>query len=123
MNQFKKLIVWQKSMLLAKIVFTLTDKLPVKEKFGLISQINRCAVSIPSNIAEGSGRNSTKEYCYFLSISLGSAFELETQLLLCIELEYLKKEEITETMNLIHEIQKMLNSLQRKLNPILSTKY
>ena len=103
-------------MELALQVFNHTEKLPSKEKFGLVSQMNRCAVSIPSNIAEGAGRNSNKDYRYFLSISLGSAFELETQLLLSQKLQYLKKEDLSDTMNLIDEIQKMLNSLQNKLN-------
>ena len=116
MNQFKNLIVWQKSLLLASKVYMLTEKLPSKERFGLISQINRSVVSIPSNIAEGSGRNSNKQFSYFLSISQGSAYELETQLLICKELNYFQKEEVEATTDLIHEIQKMLYTLQRKLN-------
>ena len=115
MNQFKNLIVWQKSILLAKNIYQLVNKLPSKEKFGLISQITRCSVSIPSNIAEGAGRNSKKEYCYFLSVSQGSSFELETQLLICLELGYLMQEDIYDTIKLIHEVQKMLSSLQKKL--------
>ena len=115
MNQFKNLIVWQKSLLLASKVYMLTEKLPSKERFGLISQINRSVVSIPSNIAEGSGRNSNKQFSYFLSISQGSAYELETQLLICKELNYFQKKEIEATTDLIQEIQKMLYTLQRKL--------
>ncbi len=115
MNSFKTLIVWKKSLILAGKVYRLTAKLPSMEKFGLISQINRSVVSIPSNIAEGSGRNSNKEYRYFLSISQGSSFELETQLLICKELDYFTKEEITDVTNLINEIQKMLYALQLTL--------
>jgi four helix bundle protein len=104
-------------MLLVEKVFILTNKLPTKEQFGLISQINRSAISIPSNIAEGSAILSGKEYRYFLSISLGSAFELETQILISQRLGYLNKVE-TETikvLELINEIEKMLSSLMRIL--------
>ena len=115
MNRFKDLHVWQKSMRLASLIYEITEIIPEKEKFGLISQLRRNAVSIPSNIAEGAGRNSNKEYCYFLSISQGSTFELETQLLICVDLKYLKTEEIEKTINLITEIQNMLYSFQQKL--------
>ena len=115
MNQFKNLIVWKKSLMLAGKVYELTEKLPSKEKFGLTTQINRAVISISSNIAEGAGRNSSREFNYFLSIANGSSYELETQLLLCTELNYFQNEEIEETSNLIQEIQKMIYSLQSKL--------
>ena len=115
MNRFKKLIVWQKSMVLAEEVYQLTGQLPGREKFGLVLQLNRNAVSIPSNIAEGAGRNSNKEYCRFLSIAQGSTFELETQLLLCVKLKYLVDEQITKALQLITQIQNMIYALQLKL--------
>ena len=122
MNQFKNLIVWQKSIELATEIYKLTDAFPTKEKFGLVTQMNRCAVSISSNIAEGAGRNSNKEYCYFLSISQGSSFELETQLLIGLNLKYYTQKELNPVMTLLHEVQKMLYSLQSKLG-VVSIKY
>jgi four helix bundle protein len=82
MNQYKNLKVWQKAFDLVADVYVITDKFPDREKFALTSQINRCAVSIVSNIAEGAGRNSRKEFNNFLGITLGSTCELETQLMI-----------------------------------------
>ena len=115
MHQFKTLKVWEKSIVLAGRVYKLTEKLPSKERFGLISQINRSVVSIASNIAEGCGRNTDKEYRYFLSVSQGSSFELETQIMICLELNYYKPEDLNEVIYLINEIQKMLNGLQKNI--------
>ncbi|MFC6996213.1 four helix bundle protein [Rufibacter roseus] len=81
MHNFKELKIWQEAMTLAKKVFELSASFPANEKYGLTSQINRSAVSVPSNIAEGAGRGSDKEFIQFLNIARGSAFELETQLL------------------------------------------
>lgn len=78
MNKFRELLVWQKGMDLAEEVYAITKGFPVDERYGLQSQIRRCSVSIASNIAEGAGRNSSKEFMHFLSIALGSSFELET---------------------------------------------
>ena len=78
MNNYKELIVWQKARMLVKSAYTLTTQLPSEEKFGLISQMRRCAISIPSNIAEGASRTSNKEFAHFLEIAYGSCFELET---------------------------------------------
>lgn len=80
-HNFKKLKIWQMGMELAKIIFEVTYTFPSQEKFGLISQMNRCAVSIPSNISEGSSRTN-KSFSHFLDIALGSSFELQTQVLL-----------------------------------------
>lgn len=93
----------------------MTERLPQKERFGLTSQINRAVVSIASNIAEGAGRDSSKEFNYFLGISLGSAYEVETQLIISIELNYFQEEEITESTKLIQEIQKMIYVLKKTL--------
>jgi len=81
-HNFKELKIWQKSMELSESVYQLTSNFPNTEKYGLITQMQRSAVSIPSNIAEGSGRGTNDSFKYFLSVALGSAFELETQLLL-----------------------------------------
>ncbi|MDD7915624.1 four helix bundle protein [Polaribacter ponticola] len=112
-KSYKELIVWQKSMKLVTMVYELSKTLPTDEKFGLISQMRRCSVSIPSNIAEGWGRLSRKNYIQFLRISRGSLFELETQVLITKELNYINDSVIIES--LIIEISKMLNSLIKKL--------
>lgn len=91
MRNFRDLNVWQDSIRLTKEIYRITSKLPKSEMYGLASQMNRAVVSIPSNIAEGSAKDSQKEFIRFLRISLGSAFELETQLEICIELNYFKK--------------------------------
>ena len=112
MKDFRKLVIWEKGMELVKQVYTLTSSLPQKEQFGLISQMNRCAVSIPSNIAEGCSRNSDIELKRFIEIAIGSSFELETQLLLTKEIY--QKEEATLFENL-NQLQKMMNAYHFKL--------
>ena len=92
MRNFKELEVWKESRILAKDIYKLTGDLPEDEKYGLVSQIRRCVISIPSNIAEGSAKDSQKDFLRYLQISLGSSFELETQLLLCNDLNLLKIE-------------------------------
>lgn len=116
-KDFKDLIVWQKSMELVTEVYLLVKKLPKEELFALSNQIRRAAISIPSNIAEGQGRNSTKEFNQFLAIAKGSKAELETQLLLCVKIHYLDNSEIEAAISLIQEIGKMLNALQKSLTP------
>ena len=101
-------------MTLATDVYRLTQKLPKDELYGLTSQLRRAVVSIPSNIAEGNGRASTREYARFLSIARGSKSEVETQLLLCVNLGYLQQEEVEEALNLCVEISKMLNAMLAK---------
>jgi len=114
-KDFKDLIVWQKAMDLVEEVYRLVKKLPKEELFALSDQMRRSAISIPSNIAEGQGRNSTKEFIQFLAIAKGSKSELETQLLLCVKINYLNNSEIETAINLIQEVGKMLNSLQKSL--------
>ena len=116
MNKFEDLHIWNKSMELVEKVYLLSDKLPNEERFGLISQIRRCSVSIPSNIAEGAGRNSKKEFIHFLSIANGSTAELKTQLLLISRLKYLTEVKINPLLSLCNEIQKMSRSLQKSLD-------
>ena len=89
MHNFKELIVWQKSRSLVKDVYKLTQTFPSDEKFGLTQQIRRATVSIPSNIAEGSGRGTNNDFLHFIDIANGSAFEVETQLYLALDLEYI----------------------------------
>ena len=116
MQNYTDLNVWQKSMDLVEEVYTLVKRLPKEEMYALSSQLRRAAVSIPSNIAEGNGRSSRKEYLRFLLISRGSTFEVETQLLICVKVEYLVEEEIERAMTLCSEVKKMLNGLIRNLS-------
>jgi len=112
---YKELIVWKKSMELVKEIYTLTKNLPKEETYGLCDQMRRAAVSIPSNIAEGNGRKTDIEYARFLNISRGSECELETQLYICIMLNYLTETETKNAFSLLSEIGKMLNTLINKL--------
>lgn len=112
-SAFRQLIVWQKSMIVTERVYELTRGLPKEELFGLISQLRRCAVSVPSNIAEGSKRGTKKDFAQFLRIASGSAAELETQLLLSRNLY--GKPASNDIFNILSEVQKMLESLIRKL--------
>lgn len=108
--------MWQKAMTLVKEVYLQTENFPKSETYGIVSQIQRAAVSIPANIAEGAGRDSDKEFSRFLDIANGSAFELETLLLLSVSLQYLS-EEVNKTLSLeIVEIQRMIYGLKQKIN-------
>ena len=112
---YKDLTVWQKAMDLTTEIYRLTQKLPKEELYGLTNQLRRAAVSIPSNIAEGNARFSGQEYVRFLSIARGSNAEVETQLLLCVRLDYLTQSDIEETLSLNDEIGKMLTTMIKKL--------
>ncbi len=116
MKNFKKLLVWQKGIELTKEIYKISKLLPDSEKYGIISQIRRASVSIPSNIAEGSSRNSEKDYRRFLEIALGSAYELETLLIIIAGLEYLNSKETDVILGIIIEVQKMLTSFMNKMN-------
>jgi four helix bundle protein len=109
MHNFRKLNIWIDAMALAKEVYLLTSKFPKEEKFGLVSQINRCSVSVPSNIAEGSSRSSKKEFAHFIKIALGSLFELETQLILSNEVGFYDIEKLNDLEPKIIKLQKMLS--------------
>ena len=115
MHNFRELKVWKMGIEIAKLVFQLTRSFPAEERYSLTSQLTRCAVSVPSNIAEGCGRKSDKEFNQFLSINLGSAFELETQIILAYEFEYISKDIYEVTIIKINELQKMISGLQRSL--------
>jgi len=110
-HNFRKLDVWWKARNLIKEIYVITQKLPENEKYGLTSQIRRAAISIPSNIAEGCGRGTDNQLANFFKIAHGSACELETQLLLSGDLEFISELKVNELINNIHEIQKMILSL------------
>ncbi|MDR2840886.1 MAG: four helix bundle protein [Paludibacter sp.] len=112
MHNFKELIVWKKARQLVKEVYLLTKQFPKEEIFCLTQQIRRAVISIPSNIAEGAGRNSKADYAHFLDIANGSAFEVETQLCLSFDLEYINALEFENINNKIIEIQKMIYKLR-----------
>lgn len=114
-GSFKDLIVWQKSILLVKQIYSLSNTFPGEEKFGLVSQIRRAAVSIPSNIAEGQARRTTGDYIRFVSTAEGSLAEVETQLIIAVELTYCSNVDTGECFALITEVRKMLNGLRRSL--------
>ena len=119
MKNFKELKIWQKGMEIAALSYKLAQSFPKEEKFGLSVQITRSAVSIPSNIAEGSSRSSDKDYRRFLEMALGSGFELETQLLIAKTSDIGSKDVLNDLLQLLDEEQKMLMSFIRKLgNPV-----
>jgi four helix bundle protein len=116
MRNFKELKIWQKGFSIAVDSFKLVSTFPKEEKFGISSQITRAAVSISSNIAEGSSRSSEKDYNRFIEISLGSCFEAETQLLIAGALNYGDNELCMKLLIDIDEEQKMLMGFMKKLN-------
>jgi four helix bundle protein len=116
MMTHKNLIVWKKSMDLVTLVYRFTSRFPKEEIYGLISQMRRSAVSIPSNIAEGHGRNSDKELVRFLFISLGSSSELETQLIISKNLDFISDKDYETALLLNEEVRKMLVALIRNKN-------
>ena len=115
MRNFKKLEIWKKGIQLVKEIYKVSELLPKQEKFGLISQITRASVSVPSNIAEGASRNSEIEFKRFLEISIGSLFEVETQLILIQELKLVKSEKLKNVFSLIEEESKMISTLINKI--------
>lgn len=115
MRKFRELEIWNLGRQLATEVYTLTADLPKEEQYGLSSQMRRAAVSIPSNIAEACSRNSNKEFVRFLEIAIGSAFELETQILISEELNFLESEKSQSTINQINTLQMEINSFIKSL--------
>ena len=114
-KSYRDLIVWQKSISLVTTVYSHTTNFPVSELYGLTNQLRRCAVSIPSNIAEGYGRNSTGDYKRFLQMAVGSLYELQTQLEIAFQLKYLNEVNFKSIIALCTEIDKMSYSLIQKL--------
>ncbi len=116
MHNFKELNIWKDSKEFSIEIYKLTRSFPKTEIYGLASQINRSAVSIPSNIAEGAGRNSSKDFARFIHIALGSSFELETQLIIAHEVDYIEKITFDEMINKLDLIQKKLVNFNKYLN-------
>ncbi|HTE91877.1 MAG TPA: four helix bundle protein [Terriglobales bacterium] len=114
-GSYRDLIVWQKSMALARQVYELTQGFPAEEKFGLTSQMRRAAVSIPSSIAEGQAPRGTREFIQFIAQAEGSPAELDTQLTLAIDLGHVEATPTEKAVALIEELRRMLNALRRKL--------
>ncbi|RIK82646.1 MAG: four helix bundle protein [Planctomycetota bacterium] len=115
MNSYKELIVWQKAMALAEATYRWASSLPKHELYGLTSQLQRSAVSVPANIAEGHGRGSTKEYLRFLSVARGSLSELETEFLLATRIGYGDTSAATTIAKQIEEVSRLLRGLQKAL--------
>ena|SRR5438105_1676281 len=113
-KSFRDLVIWQRAIQLAKEIYILTRGFPREEQFGLTSQVRRAAVSVSSNIAEGHARQG-REFGHFLSVARGSLAEAESQLLLAVELEYLKLDSLTQALGLAGEIRRMAVSLANKL--------
>jgi len=112
-TNYKDLNVWKEAMEIVAIVYRLTARFPKDETYGLVSQMRRAAVSIPSNIAEGSRRNTTKDFVHFLAIASGSTAELETQLLIALQLKYCEENEMTYLLDLCDKTVRSLTKLQQ----------
>jgi len=112
---FKDLDVWQKSMQLVKEIYRLTNTFPDEEKYGLVGQMRRCCISIPSNIAEGHRRGSRKDYARFVSMAYGSSAELETQIDAACLLNYCADAEVIGSRQLLDDVSRMLNKLRQSL--------
>lgn len=115
MHNYKELKVWQKARELVKFTFQLTKKFPKEEIYSLTSQVRRAVVSIPSNIAEGAGHSSKKEFSRFLEIAYASTCELDTQIILSFDLEFINQTGLNDSTNYIKELQKILNGLIKSL--------
>ena len=115
MRDFRQYEVWKKSVAFTTNVYKLTELFPPSERFGLIDQLNRASVSIASNIAEGAARASEKDFAHFLEISLGSSFEVETQLLISKNLKYISEDEYLRIMRELNILQKQLNQFIQKI--------
>ena len=116
MHNYKDLIVWQKARVLVKDIYNIIEIFPDDEKFGLNSQIKRASISIVSNIAEGAGRSSDKDFIRFLDIANGSSFEVETQLYLAFDLGFIKEEVLINLLEKITEVQKLIYGFRTKLS-------
>ncbi|MCF6132572.1 four helix bundle protein [Flavobacterium wongokense] len=119
MKTFRDLIIWQKAMILVTNCYSISRGLPKEEQFGLISQIRRCSVSIPSNIAEGFDRGTNKDYHRFLTMSLGSLFEFQTQVEIAYNLEYISNEKFNQLYEDSRELERILTSFINKVKETL----
>ena len=118
---YRQLIAWQKSMKLVASVYLLSEQFPKDERFGLTSQVRRAAISVPSNIAEGQGRESTREFIRHLSIAYGSLMEVETQILIAKDLGYVESERVLDLLRESDEIGRVVNGLVKSLRRKLDT--
>ena len=116
-RSYRDLIAWQKAMDLAIAIYRVTEAFPAREQFGLTNQMRRASVSIPSNIAEGQGRGTTKDYVHFLHIARGSLQELETQLLLAQRLTFASESEVPSLLSLCDEVSRLVSGLMNSLVP------
>ena len=116
MNNFEELNIWKRSIELVKEIYHLTNKFPKSEKFSLVDQIRRSANSIPSNIAEGCGRNTEPQVAHFINISIGSLCELQTQIVISVGLNFITKEESKNILTEVSELKKMTWSFLRSQN-------
>ena len=120
MHNYNNLQIWQEAMDIVEIIYRTTNHFPAEEKYGLCSQMNRAAVSIPSNIAEGAGRNTDKEFSHFISIAMGSMYELHTQIILCERIGYIDHIASVQIQDRLDNLQRMSISLKKKLDTIES---
>ena len=116
MHNYNNLQIWQEAMDIVEIVYRTTSLFPAEEKYGLYSQMNRAAVSIPSNIAEGAGRKTDKEFSHFISIAIGSMYELHTQIILCERIGYIDHIASVQIQDRLDNLQRMAISFKKKLD-------
>jgi four helix bundle protein len=116
MHDFRQLKIWQRSMELATLVYEISTTFPKEEKYGLISQIRSCAVSVPSNISEGAGRATKKQFQHFLEFSMGSCNELQTQIELAYRFKYITKEDLDRILDEALQVYKMILSFYNSLD-------
>lgn len=120
MHNYRNLQIWQDSMAIVRSVYEIVATFPQMEKFGLVSQMTRSAVSIPSNIAEGAGRSTNKEFSHFLSIAIGSMFELETQILIAESVGFLDNAQSLSIQDNLHKLQRMSVGFMKNLEKSVS---
>ncbi len=118
MHNFKELKIWQNAKGIVKDIYLMSESLPQTERYAFTSQLQRAAVSIPSNIAEGSGRGTNKDFSHFMDIAIASSYELENLLLIGIDLNYFTDNKISTSFENIHELQKMMIGFQSKLKKL-----
>jgi four helix bundle protein len=117
MHKFKQLEIWKQSRSFCTQIYSFTNSFPNEERFGLTNQLRRAAVSIPSNIAEGSSRKSNKDFARFLEIAIGSAYEIETQLLISSDLNFIAEEKLNTLNEKLQSMTKMMYHFKKSLNP------
>ena len=120
MHNYKKLHIWQEGIKLARKIYEVTSTFPANEKYGIVSQMTRAAVSIPSNIAEGAGRSGSKEFVNFLSIAIGSIFELHTQIAICEQIGYLDAETVRELEEQTFTLQQQIAAYKQRIERNIS---